>query len=428
MNIDKLLSRSLKNVDECRQISEDTFEEAWNVIEKKKRKKNRKKFNFSFREFSAVAAFALLLILIPTLTSYYNKCNTPTKPNISQPQSSETTAKESAEQVSTCTNTTEPSANTNTLTGPISEYYPFNANVKLTYTGNGMEYASNITYVDFIKGNRIQLRTNNSGTEVCQVREIKDGELRLITSRPECYYKEDLTSVKNNKPEILLKEPLVKGTTWTLTDGRKCHITSIDAEISTPIGTYKAIEVTTEGKSSIDLAYYAKGVGLIKFITVLSDDNQISTTLSKIEEKVPLTQEIKIFNNDVEANKYFYSTTKLAFNTNDSTKTIFEKLFKSSPIKNFQCISEKTKINNLYLNTSEETVYVDFSKEFMERCVGTAGEFAVLYNITSTLGTYYNVNKVMLTVEGKPYQSGHIVMKEGEAFTVDIRNPEEYKK
>jgi len=424
MDIDKLLSRSLKNADESRKISEDTFEEAWKVIEKKKKKK--RKFNFSFKEFSAVVAFALLLVLVPTLTSYYKKWNTPTKPNISQKEPPNINSGKTSQPGSI--NVTEPVTNADTPTGPIAEYYPFNDNVKLTYTGSGMEFASNTTYIDFIKGNRIQLRTNNGGTEVCQVREIKDGELRLITSVAECYYRDDLTSIKNDKPEILLKEPLAKGTTWTLTDGRKSYISNIDVEIATPIGTYKAIEVTTESKFGKDLAYYAKGIGLIKFITIGSDNFQVSTTLSKIEKNAPFTQEIKIYNNDVEANKFFYSTTKLSFNTNDSTKAIFEALFKSSPIKYFQCISEGTKINSLYFNTSDKTVYVDFSKEFMELCVGTAGEFAVLYNVTSTLGIYYNADKVLLTVDKKPYESGHIAMKEGETFTVDTKNPEEYKK
>jgi len=357
------------------------------------------KINKLFKKISAITAYILILISITALTA----CNINEK--------------------------NKPITNTNTPTDTISDYYPFMTNVKLTYEGSGMEYASNTTYVDFVKGSRIQLRTNNGGTEVCQVREIKDGELRLITSVPECYYRDDFTPVLSDKPEILLKEPLVKGTTWKLRDGRKSYISNIGVAITTPLGSYKAIEVTTENNFGKDLAYYAKGVGLVKFITVLSDNNQITTTLSKIEKNVPFTQQIKVYYEDVENNKLVYMSTELSFKTNDSTKALFENLFKNPLIKGFVAISTNTKINNLYLDTKNQTVYVDFSNNLISDInVGTAGESALLYSITSTLGSYYNANKICLTLDGKPYQSGHIAMKEGETFTVDIKNPVEYKK
>jgi len=356
------------------------------------------KINNLLKKISVITACILILISIAALTA----CNINEK--------------------------NKPSTNTNTPTDSIADYYPFMTNVKFTYEGSGMEFASNTTYVDFVKGNRIQLRTNNGGTEVCQVREIKDGELRLIASVPECYYRDDLTSVKNDKPEILLKEPLVKGTTWKLADGRKIYISNIDVEITTPLGTYKTLEVTIENNFGKDLAYYAKGVGLVKVISALTENNKITTTLSKIEKNVPFTQQIKVYYEDVANNKLVYMTTELSFNTNDSTKTLFENLFKTPLAKGFVAISKTTKINNLYLDTKKQTVYVDFSKNLISDInVGTAGESALLYSITSTLGTYYNAKKICLTLDGKPYQSGHVAMKEGETFTVDIKNPVEYK-
>ena len=79
------------------------------------------------------------------------------------------------------------------------------------YAGNGNEYATYSVYVDYLRGNREQLRVNNGGTEMVKVLENKDGELRLIYSKGEIYYREDFTSQINNKLEILLKEPLTKG-------------------------------------------------------------------------------------------------------------------------------------------------------------------------------------------------------------------------
>jgi hypothetical protein len=68
-------------------------------------------------------------------------------------------------------------------------------------------------------------------------------------------------------------------------------------------------------------------------------------------------------------------------------------------------------------------VYVDFTKELVSEMNAGAGfESMILQCITNTLGRYYGVTKVYLTVEGSPYSSGHIIMKKGEPFIVNLTN------
>lgn len=88
----------------------------------------------------------------------------------------------------------------------------------------GNEYLSYNVLVDYLTGNRVQLRIDNGGVERVEVLENKNGELRRLFSKIECYYRENFTPVINNKPEILLKEPLIKGNTWILADKRKRYI------------------------------------------------------------------------------------------------------------------------------------------------------------------------------------------------------------
>ena len=107
----------------------------------------------------------------------------------------------------------------NTAKSKIENYYPFEKDVKYSYAGVGNEYATYSVYVDYLKENRQQIRVNNGGTETVKVLENKDGELRLIFSKGETYFREDFTSKVNDKAEILLKEPLTKGTSWTALDG-----------------------------------------------------------------------------------------------------------------------------------------------------------------------------------------------------------------
>jgi hypothetical protein len=58
---------------------------------------------------------------------------------------------------------------------------------------------------------------------------------------------------------------------------------------------------------------------------------------------------------------------------------------------------------------------------------GAGYESMILQSIVNTLGGYYGVDQVYLTVEGEPYSSGHIAMKKGEFFKVNLNNSVEIK-
>jgi len=304
----------------------------------------------------------------------------------------------------------------------IENYYPFEKNVKYSYVGNGNEYATYYENVDYVSVNRKQIRTNNGGTETIKVIENKDGELRLIFSKSEIYYRENFTLKNNAKPEILLKQPLIKGNSWILSDGGVRTITNVKVAITTPIATYECIEVSTVRKDSFVKDYYAPNIGLVKTLFE-SNGNKVSSTLSKIEKNVPFVQTVKFYFPNGNTGINYITEKKLSFSTNYITKAIFEKSFKEVPNKNVgKVISPNTKIKSLYLNV-DGMVYVDFSKEFIrEMNAGSGYESQILQCITNTLGDYYMVKKVYITVEGKPYSSGHILMKKGEAFIVDYKN------
>lgn len=305
----------------------------------------------------------------------------------------------------------------------IKDLYPFTLNTLYDYEGKGNEYASYTVWADYIKNNRMQIRTNNGGTEVASVMEYKDGELKLIYTRPETYFREDFTSKKPNMNEIILKEPIIKGTSWTLSDGRKRYISNIDADVSTPLGTFKAVEVTTEGKDHKDAAYYAPKKGLVKSVYTSNDEKMVVTsTLKKLQNKASLTQNVRFYYPNIDDYKLYYVDKKLSFKTNDITKLTLEKIFKEAPNKGLgKLLGPNVKIKSLYLN--DEIVYIDFTKNFItEMNAGSGYEASILQGIVNTLGGYYGVNRVYITVENKPYSSGHIVMKKGETFKVDTKN------
>jgi len=352
-----------------------------------------------------------------------NTNNTQTKDNSVQPKENSVQPKENiAQPKENSAKPKESNSKKTVSTTKIENYYPFEKNVKYSYVGDGNEYATYTVNVDYLKGDRQQLRVNNGGTEVVKVLENKYGQLRVIFSKGEIYYRENLTSQINNKPEILLKEPLTKGTSWTLSNGSKRSITNIKFTIKTPLASYKCIEVTTAEKESIVKNYYAPNIGLVKTI-FSSNGSEITSTLNKMEKNVPFVQTVKFYYPNGYDSMNYASERKLSFNTNDITKKIFEKYFKEAPNKNVgKLISSNTTIKSLYLN-KDNMVYVDFSKEFTgEMNAGSGYESQILQCITNTLGDYYSVKNVYITVEGKPYSSGHILMKKGEAFIVDYKN------
>ncbi|AGA68190.1 sporulation/spore germination protein [Desulfitobacterium dichloroeliminans LMG P-21439] len=306
----------------------------------------------------------------------------------------------------------------------FADYLAYQDNTRYVYEGQGNEYASYTTYVDYSTGDRVQLRTNNGGTEMVRVLVLDAGQIIQQLAQGETYYRENLTksSKLNSKGEVLLKEPLTKGTTWTLPDNRKRTITNVDMELSTPSGNYKVIEVTTEGEDSAVMDYYAPNVGLVKSVFKGTDNYEVTSTLSKLEKSTPLVQNVKAYYPNIDDGKIHTTTIQLSFKTNDITKQVFEQEFKKKAANQGKLIGDNVKIKSLHLN-QDGRVYVDFTKNLVaEMNAGAGYEGMILQSIANTLGDYYGVSEVNLTLEGEPYASGHVEMKKGEFFKVDHKN------
>jgi hypothetical protein len=320
-------------------------------------------------------------------------------------------------------NTNNTSGSGNNKTYSISDYYPFTANLKTVYEGKGNEFASKTEYVDYIKGDKIQIRSDNGGTVSARVLQNKDGELTVLNSESEIYYKQDMTSVAPKKSEVLLKEPLVKGTSWTLEDGTKRSITGVNVDITTPLGSYKALEVTTQGSDNQDIDYYVINMGLVKSV-YKSGGSEISSSLKEYIKNTPLVQNVKLYNFKVTSTdiQVVYKGIPVNLKTNEEIKDVFQNYFRQPLVSGTMALmSKNTVINSLSLNTAENKVYVDFSKQFVtEMNAGTTKETGVLRTVTDTLGNYYGVENVVITLDGQPYVSGHILMNKGEAFKTDF--------
>lgn len=303
-------------------------------------------------------------------------------------------------------------------TESVMDYFPYRENKQYFYEGKGNEYASFWSYADYQDKNsgRIQLRLDNGGTQTVQVLEGDSNGISVIVNKEECYYRDNLLKYNSvEDPEVLLKGPLKKGTEWTLSDGRKRYISDMEKEITIPIGKYKAIEVTTEEKEGETRDYYAKELGLI-LREYQANGTTITSTLKEVKE-TPLVQNLTLYYPNAKE-KILKEQKTIKFNTNDITRLKVQELLREKHEGNQGLISVGTSLNTLY-EGSDGIVYADFSKDLISDMNAGAGfEQLILQGIADTLGGYYGASEVYLTVDQKPYESGHIILKKGETLKV----------
>lgn len=312
----------------------------------------------------------------------------------------------------------------------VSDFFPFTKDLHIKYKGKGNEYAEFETYVEYVKDNIMQIRNINPGTSMAFVYEIGGGMLKKVFSKGEVYYKYDFTSQKGDE-EILIKEPVKVGTEWTLKDGAKRSITSTDKEVSTPLGKYKALEVTTLWPDSTIHEYYAKDVGLIKRdFTPKNSKDSVTSEIEKLEKDVPFKQTLRFFFPNVAKDKIYHIDRVIESKTNEDMKFKFQKELKTIPEGSglSKVLTINTQVLGTVVDDKKGTVTVNFSPHLIsEANLGSSAELMMLQSIANTFGSYYQSGKVIITLDGKPYSSGHILMKPGEFFKVDIEHTVPYK-
>jgi len=303
----------------------------------------------------------------------------------------------------------------------VEMLYPFEADTYRMYEGKGNEYAGYDVYVDFMQSDRIQIRENNGGTEIVRVLEKKDGMLKEVIFEPETYYKENFLTKEANTDRILLMEPIEVGTTWK-NDNETNTITALDKEVVTPYGTYAAVEVTRVTKNENDeytnIDYYAEDMGLIQSLNI-GDGYEVSSSLQKVEKNTVQKKVVNFYYPNAMDERIFLYRKEIGFTTNDIPRILIIEAYKELPKEAAPVLTPNTKVNYLYLN-QDGMVYVDLSKDFMNEMNAGAGyESLILQSLANTFGDYYGTSKVMLTIDGETYESGHILLREFEPLEVN---------
>jgi hypothetical protein len=320
------------------------------------------------------------------------------------------------------TTTNEPATAPPTASGVsaehVEDYFPAVSNARYVYEGVGSEYASYVENTEFLSGNRMQLRVDNGGSIVSRVFKWEDGKLIRVNSKEVDFVREDLLSAPETESEVLLMEPLTVGTTWDAAGGKR-SITGADVQVDTPTGSINALEVTTQTADSTTLDYYEKGTGLVKSV-FRSGDTEISSSLAELKTDSPYLQVVRLYYPGADGSGLYYKDVQLTLPTNASLASALQVAYKTAPGNIATAVfTPGTSILNLARST-QNTVAIDLSQAFIaERSpVGAAYEKGALQSLAQTLGDLFMADDVLITVEGKPYQSSAVSMKEDETFPV----------
>ncbi len=304
----------------------------------------------------------------------------------------------------------------------LNDILPNKVDLRLTYKG-GFENGGEISYVEFINGNKIQIRTVNSGTAMVTVYEKKQDGIYIVFQKGEVYEVKNFINTPSNTNKVFIKAPMKVGTTWNVENGSTAKIIAVNHKLKTAVGTLDTVVITSEKDGCISTQYIGKNLGIVKN-SFKTGNNEFVTELVDIKENSPVTTSVRIYYYDAKNDKIFYKDfIKKGEGTALINSTIMNELTKSPKNEINATLPNGVKIKSIKTIPGKDQVVVDLPQNFVKNMnAGSGVEINILQCIVNTVGYNYKVNSVIITLDGKPYESGHISMKAGESFNVDYSN------
>ncbi|MEF9952633.1 MAG: GerMN domain-containing protein [Clostridium sp.] len=285
----------------------------------------------------------------------------------------------------------------------FKEYFPFAKDTILKYVGS----EDNKSY-------KVMVKSTDNNTIVLS--STKDTTIK---------FSNDGILINDN---YILKLPLNPNSSWDI-EGGKVTLKNTNYALSTKLGDFYAYEIEVTKNNSVFTVYFVKNLGIAK-VTSTVDNKTSEYTLYSIEGSIKNESAEKPDENlsaNVD-NFYYYdvekdSVIKKPIDKNTSSKDakqFFEDLFKMPPTGINPLMPNTTKINSIKVDKSKSLVTLDVSETFTETMnLGTSGEEGILQSIANTIGKSYGCKKVIITVKGEPYATGHIIIDRDNPLTVE---------
>jgi len=312
-------------------------------------------------------------------------------------------------------------------TANIRDYLPFEHNLLLTYTleqSNQEEPVMFQIFTEFIRDNRVQRRIQSEdGRTFIEILEVRDNRLMMVNVINHFYEHVDVTSHPATDNLLVLSGPLREGTMWQRNaaigdSSPRGEITGTNVSVTTPAGTFNAIEVHTimprEGFASYPWRreYFAPGIGLVKAIA--SDGiranapdavETLSTTTLIDIHRYGMPMDVTIFYFNEEEESYF--SMAVTHTTNNDLATVYMDLLRraSDYIVGHE-LNADAAINFARLDHIARTLTLDFNAAFMAEIALITDvdyERKIFHAIVDTFAFLYNVPAVHISIDGVPF-------------------------
>jgi hypothetical protein len=99
--------------------------------------------------------------------------------------------------------------------GNAGDYFPYQVGTQATYTGLGNEFASYKVKVVGQGSGKVEWRRDNGGTTLAEVFQVSPAQVEQIYREGEAYDSAPRLGNPPNLSQVILKNPVKAGTTWT---------------------------------------------------------------------------------------------------------------------------------------------------------------------------------------------------------------------
>ncbi len=265
----------------------------------------------------------------------------------------------------------------------------------------------------FVENNKIQqvILTDENIIKGQSKITIEDGKVtKGIIESSKDKYKNRLNI--DLEEEIILKDPITLGNKW-----KNKEITGVDLLLNTPLGEFKAIEVTKTMDNVVEKSYYTKDIGLIKKI---KETNSSVKSVTDKEEILVITQYNENKKMLVEFDSYYYEVVEdvtgvkkevIKLSTNgDIVKELEKEMNKikvdGEEIEFLTVGTSGCKINSIEVDEDENYLHMDIDN-FLPFKYGNGGEYMAVQVLVNTMIKFYDVEYITITSNGNEINSGH---------------------
>ncbi len=158
---------------------------------------------------------------------------------------------------------------------------------------------------------------------------------------------------------------------------------------------------------------------------VLNSEEASTTTISNSaisKDNVIANRNVRLFYYDVESGQTKYTDKTISINDGALVSAIINSLKKQND-NSYGNLDPNIDVRSAKLDKDKDLLTVNFGENFVNTMnLGSGPESSILQAVVNSLGYNYDVSKVYITVDGKPYSSGHIVKEVNEPFEVNYEN------